>query len=417
MNETDTAEAPTKLSLGKNMLWNSVGSIVYLAAQWLITVVVVRLSNGFDAAGALALGMSVSNIFTPIGQYKIRPYQVSDVEGDYTARQYIAHRILTMGIAFAVMIIYALATCPANQLEAIYLYGAYSFGPIFADVLHGEDQRADRMDYIGVSYILRGIASITVFSLVLWQTNSLELSLVAMTVVTFALIAIYDVPKTRGLVGSIKPDFNKRKVFSLFKTCAPAVLALLFCSAVPAIPRQVLSGTNGADALGIYASVAAPVLIVQMGAQYVYSPMLTEFARRFRTGDVKGFSRLLLKVTGAITLIAGVGVVGFELAGAWLLDFLYGNGISEYTYTLPPLVLCTVLTAYVWFIGDLLIVIRDMKGNLITYGISMIVCLLSMYVLISEFGMNGVSYTVILSFGLALVFAIVRIAASARSRT
>ena len=41
------------LSIKQNMLWNSFGSITYLACQWLITILVVRLSSGYEAAGTL----------------------------------------------------------------------------------------------------------------------------------------------------------------------------------------------------------------------------------------------------------------------------------------------------------------------------------------------------------------------------
>ena len=48
------------LSLRANMLWNSAGSLTRLACSYLVTIAVVRLSHGFDAAGALALAMSIS---------------------------------------------------------------------------------------------------------------------------------------------------------------------------------------------------------------------------------------------------------------------------------------------------------------------------------------------------------------------
>ena len=409
MNQKDNPESAKRLSIGRNMLWNSVGSMVYLACQWLITVLVVRLSSGFDAAGALALGMAVSNIFTPIGQYKIRAFQVSDVTGEYTAGQYIAHRFVTIGLAVVVMLVYAEITCPANQLLPIYLYGVFSFGPIFVDVLHGEDQRASRMDCIGISCIMRGVGSLLSFSAVLWATDSLSMALIAMTLATFLVISFYDVPQTRKLVGSLRPDFNKEKIASLLKICAPAVVALFLCSAIPAIPRQILNSQYGSDTLGDYASVASPVLIIQMGAQYVYAPMLTEFANKYHAGEQEGFFSLFKKVALSIVFITIVGIVGFQLAGNIILEILYGSDVVQYSYILLPLVVCTALTAYIWFIGDLLIAIRDMKGNLITYAIAMTVCLVSMSSLIGAWGMNGVSFTIILSFAAALVYAIPRI--------
>ncbi len=47
--------APAQLSVKANMLWNSLGSMTYLACQWLITIVVVRLSSGYEDAGLLSL--------------------------------------------------------------------------------------------------------------------------------------------------------------------------------------------------------------------------------------------------------------------------------------------------------------------------------------------------------------------------
>ena len=73
------------LSLKANMFWNSFGSIVYLGCQWLITILVVRLSTGYEDAGALALGMAVSNVFSPIGYFKVRTYQVSDVNNRFSS--------------------------------------------------------------------------------------------------------------------------------------------------------------------------------------------------------------------------------------------------------------------------------------------------------------------------------------------
>ena len=67
------------LSMRANIIWNSVGSMVFLACQWLTTVLVVRLSDGYGAAGLLSLVMSVVGTFSTFAMYKMGTYQVSDV--------------------------------------------------------------------------------------------------------------------------------------------------------------------------------------------------------------------------------------------------------------------------------------------------------------------------------------------------
>lgn len=405
-----------RLSIGGNIAWNSVGSIFYLACQWILTVLVVRLSDGYDAAGLLALGMSVSNIFTPFGQYKIRAFQVSDVHEEYSPGQYVALRVVTIAIAVLVMVLYGLATCPTDTLPAVYTYGIYSLGPIFADVLHGVDQQRSRMDIIGKSFIIRGALSVASFSAILILTNSLEASFVGMSIVTFAALYLFDWRKTVALGVNLSPDFSSGPLLKLLRTCFPAVVALFFCSAVPSIPRQVLGGMYGESALGAYASIAAPVLIIQMGAQYLYAPLMGVFAERFEDASLKGFYSLLAKVTLGIAGITIAGIAGFAVFGEWLFSVVFGAGITEYLYLLLPLVVCTALSAYVWFLGDLLIVVRDFKGNLVGYLIAFVACLATVYPALTLWGLNGASYAIIIAFGLGLACFLLRVMKACRQK-
>lgn len=397
------------LSLKQNMLWNSVGSMVYLGCQWLITVVVVRLSGGYDAAGVLALGMSVSNIFSPIGYYKIRPYQVSDVDEEFTPGQYIAFRIVTVGFALAIMVVYGLLTCPGYTIPCVFLYGIYSLGPVFVDVVQGIDQQRNRMDIIGKSLIVRGFLSLASFVVVMKATGSLLMALLAMTVLTFAVIALYDLRETEKLGVSLKPDFGWKAIRTLLVVCFPAVVALFFSSAVPSLPRQVLGNMYGEAALGVYASVASPVLIIQMGAQYLYAPVLGVLAQSYKRGDAKKFVKIVLAISLGIVAIALVGIVVFLFLGGPLLSLMYGDSILPYLYLLNPLVICTAMVAFAWFLGDLLIAIRDMTGNFIAYLIAFVICLVTMNPFIALWELNGASFVVIAAYAGTVLFAFGRV--------
>lgn len=83
---------PAQLSVKANMLWNSLGSMTYLACQWLITIVVVRLSSGYEDAGLLSLAMSVVGIFGTFANYKMGTYQISDISRENTLGEYMGFR-------------------------------------------------------------------------------------------------------------------------------------------------------------------------------------------------------------------------------------------------------------------------------------------------------------------------------------
>ena len=85
-----------ELSDKQNILYNAAGSLIYLGCQWLLTVLVVRLSDGLEYAGNLALAMSIANIFVPFAQYRMRTIQVSDVSHSFSAGDYLGFRFLTV---------------------------------------------------------------------------------------------------------------------------------------------------------------------------------------------------------------------------------------------------------------------------------------------------------------------------------
>ena len=385
------------------------GSMFYLGCQWLITILVVRLSSDYTAAGILALGMAIANIFNPIGYYKIRTFQVSDLAETYSSSDYIGFRIVTTAASLVAMLVYSIATCTTEEIPSIIAYGLFSCGPVFVDVLHGIDQKHNRMDFIGKSLIVRGIASLLSFSIGMAVFGSLFISLCSMTVLTFLVIALYDFPATKKLDKGLKPCFSKKRLTGLAVTCLPLVLALLLGNAAPSISRQMLSSLYGTSNLGIYASVAAPIAIVQMGAQYIYSPLLGKFAEYSFEKKGMPFIKLLVKTIAAIAFLTIILVVLFLALGEPLLTILYGESIAGYAYLLPPLVLCTSITALVWFSGDLLVVIRKIKANLLLYLICFLVSILAAIPFLENYGINGASYCLIVGFAAGLVASLISI--------
>ena len=380
------------LSVGKNIAWNSFGSIVYLVCQWLITLFVVRLSSGFDDAGVLALAMAVSNVFAPIALYKIRSYQVSDVNHRVSSGEFIAFRLVTIAAGFIVVVPYTLFTCPESSFVPVILYIAFRAGDIFIDVLHGVDQLNDRMDYCGISMAIRGILFLLAFSAVLACGGSLSMAIFAMILVTYPVL-LYDVKKASQF-DSLVPSISLRRAKSLALECLPAVLGMVSCFAVTTVARQYLGIAAGEYALGIYASVCTPAVVIQAGANYVYSPLLGKFATLFFRGELRAFAKLLGAVSAVMAGIFVAGAFGFMLLGEWFLQLAFGPDIAPYGYLLYPALLSIGITAYVAFLGDILISIREMVGSFVGSFASLVVSIPCSILFVDTFGMNGASFAV-----------------------
>ena len=94
-------------SIGRNMMFNSVGSLFYLVCQWLLTVLVVPLGS-FEKAGYLTLAISLTNFFFTVAYFGLRNFQVSDSAGKYSPSLYISTRILTCMAAFGLCVAFTL---------------------------------------------------------------------------------------------------------------------------------------------------------------------------------------------------------------------------------------------------------------------------------------------------------------------
>ena len=354
------------LSIKHNMFWNTVGSLTNLGCQWLITILVVRLSDGYSAAGIYSLAMSIFNMFSQLAQYRMYTVQIADVERKNSAGEYLTFRFFTTFIAFAMLAVYSIATCRIGTVPAILLYALYKTAGLVIDVMHANDQVGHRMDYIGKSLIMQGIGSLLSFILVFGFFNSLEGALLLMTVVTIGIGVIYDYPRSNR-ISAIKLGISRAKVRAFLCSCLPIVLGGIAASAAPNIPRQYLSYSFGDSALGIYASVAAPVAIIQMGATYIYNPLLGYLVERYHSREKSFFS-----------------LIGTDL--------------------LQPMLACAFLTGIAWFVNDLLVSLDNYRGVFVGSMLSLISAVAVMAPAQMLFGLNGPTVSALISNAICLIY-------------
>ena len=105
-------------------------------------------------------------------------------------------------------------------------------------------------------------------------------------------------------------------------------------------------------------------------------------------------------------MAAGVTVLAM-IFGRLGLRLLFGQSILEHYYMFMPIVWVTILTAFIWIISSLVIVIRRIKllliGMLIDFGI----CVAIVNPCILAFGKNGVSIVQIIVYALFVAYMVI----------
>ena len=391
-------------SLKSNIIWNSIGSFVYLFCQWLLTFLIVILSDNLVDAGNLFLAISITNIFFNIACFNLRPYLVSDNTNDYSVEDYSSFRVYTILISLLSCFIYILFfNYNFNQIMCIMLYMIFKIGEAIVDLYHGFEQRKNRMDIGGISLLIRGVLSVLLFVLGMKLFNNMNIAILLMIIVTYAFIFTYDKLNVNKFV-KIKINMKNKNALKLFLRFLPLAIGTILSSMSAAIPRQILEKISGPNVLGIYATIATPAVIVQVAASYIYNPLIVTFADYKKKKDYKGFTKALIKSLFVVLILSITCYIGSLYLSELGLRILYGTKISKYYELFSIIIIYTSLTGFMFFGHNVLIILRKIKELLITYLLGFVTCLLVSKKLISEFGMNGVSYALI-TFTIVIIIA------------
>lgn len=386
-----------KNKVGKSILYNSIGSGIYLFCQWIITFIVVWIS-GYETAGILSISMSVSTTFCVIATFNMRNFQSSDLKGKYSEKTYLITRAFTTIISIIVTLIYSLIKdFSMLQFLCINLYMIFKVSEAVVDVLHGSLQKKWRFDIIGLSYIFRGLISLALFSITLFLTNNLVLAIASMSIGVYIFIYFFDIRKYKE---NIK-DYGKfKKIYSLqlIIQCIPLSLYGLVFSYVAMYPRVYAEQLYGAELIGYYASVATVALVVQTAASFIFNPLISLFANYFNNKDFKKFNKEMFKIIFFILLIGLVALIGSHFLADWGLGLLFGKGILPYTYLFSGVLIVSILTAIIWFLGMLLVVIRRNVVLLIGAIAAFVVSYILTPVLLEKYQLNGINITLIIAY-------------------
>ena len=391
-------------NMKKNVAWNTLGSVFYCACQWLITVLVVRIS-GYGTAGYLSLAMTTSSSFSAISLFSMRNYQVSDVTDEYTASQYVGSRLFTSMIALAGCSVVAILTSSWYQALCIIAFMLIRVAEALVDVLHGINQKYDRYDLIGKSYILRGIATIISFIVMLKVVNNLFVTLMIIAILNLIIAILFDWRNTDRLE-KIQPEILSKAVLELLKKCAPIVIFSFLLSLENLIPKNVLQELAGTDEVGIYSSIASPTLVVQVFASVAFNPFLPKFSTLYVQKKYDAFLKLLHKAYVALAVMGLVVTAGGMLLGRIGLKILFGADILQYYDLFMPIVWCTILTAIIWILSSLVIALRQIKWLLIGMIVDFGMCIAVVYPCVNYFGKNGVSFVQIMAYAIYILYMI-----------
>ena len=386
----------------KNIAWNLVGSLVYYFSQWVMTVLVVRITGDYAETGILALAMSVSLVFSMVSLYAVRNFQAADIEDKFENGVYIALRLLTCALSLVLLGVY-LVICRYSFYSSMAIVGFMLIRIIEAlvDVFQAIFQKKWRMDIVGRSLTVRGVVGLAVFGVMEYLFGNLAIACTAAALSTAVIAVFMDILPCRR-IAEIKIKFKRKKLINLLLCCTPLFLTNLMATVIPNFPKIIGTSMLGEELIGYYASVTTPAVVVQMIAGYCFTPLIPMLKAHFEDKNKKILS-VILKVQ---LLIIGVGiaaVIGFRILGDWLLELVFGAEILPYSYLLIPAVIVSILTGSVYFLFTLFTVVGRNKTLAAVQSVSVLIILALSWFALGKWELGGINYILIAAYSVFLV--------------
>lgn len=382
-------------------LVNSIGSIALCGAQWLISVLIVRM-GGYGDAGIFSLAMSISNVFLFLANYNIRSIQLSDTEGEYTQLQFLWSRVFSILISFLSCAVYLLFAGGYTDVEkwAVLLYLFYSNSTILNDIMMGTIQVNGHIEVGGYSNLIRSGVCLAVYLGVYAVTKSLIISLIAMVAASAAVVLLYDLPRYRKYCGS--PDrgvlFDVKQALRILRTNFVLMLTAIFPLITAAVPRRQIQLIFGEEELGYFSSIFSPTLIIATLIPALVLAVIPKLAQTWHDMQYKSFLKEVVKCNLLIVGFTVICIIAAVFLGRFALKLVFGEEILVYYDLLYWALVTSGINAAVSCSISVLIAMHKNIYVTVATAISMIISMAISGVLVGEYGIYGAAYALMAAY-------------------
>lgn len=399
-------------SIKKNMLFNTAGSLIYYVCQWLMSVIIVRIS-GYRDAGILSIAMSVTASPAIIGLFNIRSYQVSDIENRFSNRVYIKSRTYTNLLSFIICCIMTFANGYSREKVLVILaFMLFKISEGYADVYYGIEQKRERLDIAGISLAIRGIGVLGLFILLFLLTGNMLVAILGLTVFSFAVILLFDMriiaKWDREVVAQAK-KVTIGEIKDLLITCLPLAVVAFLNNLSVNIPKIYLERYFGSEVMGYYSSVASPTVVIQLAATTVFAPLIPVLAEQFQNGEKEKFLGTIKKFGALVIVLSAICLIASKLLAHWGLVLLFTESIEPYVYLFVPVVWVSIFIALNACMFSVCTLLRIIKPQYMIGVVGVFASWILSVTVVKSMSMDGVVYALIGSLVAQILIQVVMI--------
>lgn len=396
LNSSVTVNNITNPPIKIQRIWYTVAALIG-ASEAVVMSMVVSRRIGLEEAGELTIAFALGNLFRTVGLWGTRNFQVSDQKKEFSFRDYLVARIVSLSVMFFFALLHNIILLlffdtGFRKLTVICLIELIYLIESFEDVIWGEYQRAGRLDIGSKMFIVRWGILMVCFILAILTTGSLTLSLtvsiVVSTFIFFSLLFLkFWYPLSTSLSGS--ESFSLTKLYHLLKKTTPLFLIAFLYFFLNNAAKYAIDVFYNENIQAYFGFITIPAFAVEMISGFVYEPNLTNLSILWTNKNVNIFRLEIFKQITFIILVTLVCLMFAWWGGIPILSLLFAVDLSVYRLDLLYVILSGGAISLIIFANVLLIIMRQQKLQLIIYVITTIIGSVNIWFFVKKFEIRG----------------------------
>lgn len=392
--------------------WITLAHGIHGMFQWVLAILLSRLFG----IGDLGLYSAIMAVVTPVvlvGGLNSRGIQLADVGESWSLRQILATRLAGMGLALAVILLYAFTLGEAYALPIWLIVFGRSAAEALSEPLLTSLIAARKYRTFATSFALRSVGSVVAFVVLAAMGASLTVALTGWMLVWFIVFFFRDLRiNSVGLLSRVSPG-GIGKAIQFARASLPLAVVGVMNALYASVPLTLLQHLRGLHEVGTYSAVVYVNTAVGLVVGAVTLSSARTFAADYREGRtrlaLRRVHRQLLFVTAFTTPI----VLVMALFGRPILSAVYGTSMAGY----GSVIVVQLLAVVVRLAGNVCGVAATSAGMNRSQAQVGFLCLLILIVaclaLIGNYGALGASVATLiaLAFKFTLIYGTLRLRA------
>jgi O-antigen/teichoic acid export membrane protein len=389
-------ERTCKLIGNKITVWAFSSNIFKLLSQWIILMSITKLCQ-LEIVGIYTYSMAISSpVFIFMG-LQLRNIQVVDVKNEYPFKAYLYTRLFYILISIFILICISFFILSSqNEYIIYYMVIIIKAQEQYIDIIYGYYQKELRMDLMGKSMIIKSIIDSIIFICLILNNRFLSLCFILSILTNYLIYYHYDKKKLFHIFNkSTNIHLKNEKIHILNEYIKPLSkksymlgLSVLLTSLTTNIPRYFIKYFLGYNILGIYGGISyitTAFFSLLTPLQLILRPKL---AIAYNT-NINKF-QILKKYGYMLYIFLGIiAIVGIMCFGEEILGIFFTEEFQNYKFLFLIIFISSLLQS-ISSINNLSLQAKQIFNKQVYISlINIVICFVLSYVLIINYGMNG----------------------------